>query len=495
MNNDFNKIMMHFKNVLRRRIRYHQRKKEQLIRGNHSNKNDLNQKKNYYNSIKCDLIKSIKDYQMWHLNETISKPTTLMPNAEIISNNGDWLGKVFKYNDQFYRGINENSVNDFCTLWRTGIIQVFSKYGLIPVTTISDYYSDNYPIILHHVTVDVNSSKAWCFDMIKDACIFSCIIRDVLNQFGYTLFDGHLNNVVFYKNKPVFLDIGSITKYDDKRDGFSWELAFSGLYRLIFYLFGNNVLKHIQVYDEANNAIWIKPWHYDNALEEYYFYLKKFKTFGIIHNSFLVNFLIFRVFDCYDLRPEYIDILFQYKTKKLLLGEKKNNVVVNLAKKVLGEVKDVLGINLESYKTMKMLSSISNNNYKLVIDDDVIANQLYRIEKEQNGEMSIFLHNIMYPSDKTNLNNIRSELVIAENIENNISCFHTWKYDSLVSNFTKITKKYLLVSASTQHKKIISELNKRFSIIDDFYYEENDIKKYCVLCSIKWLEDGEENVV
>ncbi|MDC7292852.1 hypothetical protein NXH67_04910 [Butyrivibrio sp. DSM 10294] len=478
------------KNIFRRRIRHYQRSKNRIIIGNHSKYKDLKQRKDYYCSIKNELIDAINCFRA--NNEIIiDKPFMHIDNISFLSNNGDWLGKVFIYNGQILRGINAESVDKFFELWKTGIIQTLGNYGFFPQTTISDYYTDNYPIVLQHKAISKNTSKTWCFEMIKDACIQACLLRDVLEVFGYTLYDGHLNNMVFNRNTPVFIDIGSVVKNDSDRDGFSWELAFSGLYRMIFYLFGNNMLKHIQVYDEANNSIWIKPWNYDNALEEHYYFLKKYKAYGIIHNSILVNYLIFKVFDCYDLRPEYIDLLFTYKQTHidLYVGDVENSDIVLALK----DVQDVLGINIDSYYLIKKLAEIKDCNYRLIVDDDYIANTVYKREKECKGTIGVFLHNIMYSADDVSIQNIRSDLVIVENVTSNVTGFHSFKYDALVSNLAMISKKYLYVSIEGEDKEFLRELTDRFVIKEERYNNVGSINKKYIFCILKERENEKRN--
>ncbi|MDO4803751.1 MAG: hypothetical protein Q4A32_02905 [Lachnospiraceae bacterium] len=234
----------------------------------------------------------------------------LFTGYEILSFNGDRMGKVLMKDGVIYRGIYRESCDDFREMWKTGLLQVLSRHGWIPETEVSGYYTDEYPIILRHQTVQMNASKLWSYNMVREAAIRISHIREIAGRVGFTLHDGHLNNVTFHRGKPVFTDIGSFVKDRGQQTVCNREIVFSGCYSCVFRQLGNFMLSRNQTYDEANNMIWLTPRYYDDLTEEYRLALRKFRSYHRRHSSGTAKRILHRMFDNWDVRPWYIEALF-----------------------------------------------------------------------------------------------------------------------------------------------------------------------------------------
>ena len=217
---------------------------------------------------------------------------------------------ILSYNGQIYRGIYPKSTESFKKLWNTGLLQVLSSHGMIPVTELTHFCTEDYPIIIHHESVNITPSCCWSYDMIKDAAILICVVRKAAEMVGFTLHDGHLNNVTFDKGHPIFTDIGSFVENKGQYTSCDKEILFTACYRLIAYHLGNSIINRLQLYDESNNAIWIQPIEYDDLTREYVCLLKQFRRYHRLHSSMLCKRIIRKMFYEREVLAEYIDLLF-----------------------------------------------------------------------------------------------------------------------------------------------------------------------------------------
>ena len=298
---------------LTRVLRYIKRSREKgHIRPVHVSGAELKDRSNYYGGIVEDFVREMNaraenfeaDYPR---NERLT-------DYEILSFNGDRMGKVLRKDGEIYRGIYRESADDFREMWKTGLLQTLSAHGWIPETEISGYYTDEYPIILKHRTVDMNASKLWSYNMVREAAIRISLIQNIARRAGFTLHDGHMNNVTFHEGKPVFTDIGSFVKDRGQTTVCNREIVFSGCYRCVFRQLGNFMLSRNQTYDEANNMIWMTPRYYDDLTEEYRLALRKFRAYHRFRSSAVIRRIIHRRFDCWNVRQEDVDVLFYAET-------------------------------------------------------------------------------------------------------------------------------------------------------------------------------------
>lgn len=123
----------------------------------------------------------------------------------------DPIGRVFYSNGEVYREINSDKIEHVKSLFDSGLINELNERQLIPHTEIADYSDINKILILHHERIKhISLLKEWSFSMIKQSALLVIEIEKIVLNYGYTLKDGHVYNVLFEDNKPVFIDIGSI---------------------------------------------------------------------------------------------------------------------------------------------------------------------------------------------------------------------------------------------------------------------------------------------
>lgn len=139
--------------------------------------------------------------------------------------NVDDIGRVFTYDGRIMRGIYPNGVKTIKELFEQGLIYDLESRGYIPKTSITEYYTDDFPMILEHECVKtVSYFSEWTFDMIKDAGLFIIELERYLRKHGWRLKDCHPYNILFSdKGNCLYVDIGSIVPLDGKNRSFIME--------------------------------------------------------------------------------------------------------------------------------------------------------------------------------------------------------------------------------------------------------------------------------
>ena len=262
-----------------------------------------------YAALINDLCAEIEAYSPAPLTDHEKIP---FDDYKIVSYNGDRMGKVFCRDGEYYRGVYQESVVDFTELWRKGIIQVMGKRGYIPKTEITDFCLEEYPVILHAEKVQISTSLIWTYSMVKDAALHMIIMNSVLRRFGYKLHDGHLNNITFHNGKPLFTDLGSIVKDEGQKVSFEQELVFSACYRMVFELIGKSALARVQVYDENNNSVWIRPRAYNEQLREYRSARDALFRLLVFRANSRAKKMARNIFDHHVLKPEEVELFFSH---------------------------------------------------------------------------------------------------------------------------------------------------------------------------------------
>lgn len=414
------------------------------------NKQELVQCEAYYQGLADDMLKEMESGH-W---EAKLKPEeqVLVADYEILSFNGDRMGKVFGKDGEIYRGIYHNSCDTFMELWETGLLQVLASRGFIPYTEITKYYTPDYSIILKHAKVEIVASKLWNSQMIKAAAVLIAFIKSMAEKVGFTLHDGHLNNVTFHKGRPVFTDIGSFVKNNGQYTVCNKEILFSGCYRIIFRQLGNSMMSRIQPYDEQNNAIWLQPRFYDDLTFEYDSALKKYLSYHRWHSSALSRHILQRMFYCYDVRPEYIDLLFS--DKGLAQSEDRISDVMKLdiayVVRTLRELKLDLGAVVDLGGSMGILGWKISDEFDIPVvslecgDDESSA--AYSLYKEKNVKSNTLEFHYLYGCDEESRKTVKADTAIALDITHNIISYQQYHIDSLFNSLKKMTRRYAIVT-------------------------------------------------
>lgn len=124
----------------------------------------------------------------------------------------DDVGRVFWMDGQIYRGIYKNKIEQVTKLMKCGLIEELINDRIIPSTTVSSYYSEQYPMILNHETVNTQTYpyERITYNMIRDEGLLVLRLADKCFKYGYILKDVHRYNILYKDGSPIWIDIGSI---------------------------------------------------------------------------------------------------------------------------------------------------------------------------------------------------------------------------------------------------------------------------------------------
>jgi hypothetical protein len=460
---------------IKRKVYLYRKLKNRKLHPLNISRKDLKASVQRYSTIRNKLISEIREYNV--IEDPFDNNRIFFEGYKILSYNGDLMGKVFTREGHIYRGIYSESEDVFKRLWNTGILQVLGQNELIPKTTVTNYYTDEYPLILEHEVVTMSASKLWNYEMVKDASILICLIQQVCNAFGFKLHDGHLNNVTFNNGHPVFTDIGSIVINDGNVFRQKAGTLFAGCYRLLFWEVENSILKRIQPYDELNNTLCIEPQYYDDQTIECKLILKKYIRYHIIRSSLLSNYLIFKMFYLYDVRPEYIELLFNAgcRTKQVEDYSKDVNAILFAIESIKSEILKITDIGGSAGYIPKILQNNLSVEVNCLEHSDIKSEMAYNSYKEENIKLNTYLFNYIYGADEKTLELIKADLVTAVDVTNNLSIYQTWKADSLFNDLAKISNKYVAITIHIDEIKQktykITDIKKQFMMFFELVYE------------------------
>ncbi len=130
----------------------------------------------------------------------------------------DEVGTIFLYDNKYYRMIKNSKRTYVKKLLMSGLIDELIEKGLFVNCVPSDYTIDG-NMVLEQETIDPAGQdpyNQWSFLMMRAAALSVLEINALCNKYGYQLMDCHQDNVRFRGIDPIYIDFGSISKWDGK---------------------------------------------------------------------------------------------------------------------------------------------------------------------------------------------------------------------------------------------------------------------------------------
>jgi len=130
----------------------------------------------------------------------------------------DPIGRVFKYNGEYYRAIYCEKGDYVKSLFSRGVVTALIKSDLLVDMDIVDVEMEGFGLVVKPVTSRFQMPPfMWCWHMIKDAALKYVKMNLLLLDHKLGTLDGHINNMVQTANaKPVWVDLGSITPLNNE---------------------------------------------------------------------------------------------------------------------------------------------------------------------------------------------------------------------------------------------------------------------------------------
>lgn len=424
----------------------------------------------------------------------------LLTDFDIVSKvSGDNYGIVLKKSGKFYRAIREKRENDFIELWNSGLLQALMEYDLIPSIRVTDYYIEGFSVIVEVEKIDIISPEIWTMSILLESALCISLIREVAKRRGFFLIDGHTNNVGFKNGSLVLFDIGSIdnekiiNKFGGRDINCGKEVVMTCCYRLIFSMIGNMALSRWQVYDECNNGIRVIPFHREDTNREFILALKIFKKFHI-RSGIRYRWILHKVFDEFDIKPFFIELLFEIKESGLRKPPycdrnylqwvellKRNSVVVDF----VGEMGGACGKICENIIKNKMAARGAVYEY-----NERYAEYSVKSIKQNGGDINVYLFNYLYSIREDILNSIQPDIAVLVDANNNNNYMPLFcDLDLMLYRLSLSTKRYVLCSFN--EGEIISIFEKKHITIIDF---ENAARKRFIIIDKEKDNESDETI-
>ncbi len=153
----------------------------------------------------------------------------------------DKQGRLFFYKNRVYRGIFKDHENQVQALIKSDFFKTLMHENWFVKTSISNKKVAGFNLVLKHERLLASHQTEWSFSMLKEAVIFLLKLQRFLNTQGYQLLDGHLYNVLFKNNFPIFVDLGSVIPIKEKTHFYD-EVLYLAIYPLILYAMNERFL-------------------------------------------------------------------------------------------------------------------------------------------------------------------------------------------------------------------------------------------------------------
>ena len=404
----------------------------------------------------------------------------------------DDVGDLFIGNNKIYRGIHSQYKSRVINILDCGLIDKLVNEGLFPETIISSQDIAGYELVLEHRKIDyVTYPFEWSPEMLRDAGLTVLKVNEICNRYGYELKDAHPFNLIFDRNKCLFVDFGSFKEKTTANDGCycAEEFLRSYYYPLYFYstgakyLFATSLLKaggmipHIDYLLFKNPLLRLLPEKRVERFISYYFYYKKIysvKDSDLRKKLPTVLYKIVTFMKRHDLLlfSGYASHLLQNKLLKLKLHsatqwsnyhQESGMLSASGAIKLTDRMKTVLAF-VSKYKPCSVLELGGNhgvlsrkiaeiNEVKTVVCSDYdfqAIDGLYKILKleKQNKILPVVLDMVLpsmrYPIEQPE-ERLKAEMVIVLAVTHHLMLTQGIKLDVIIDRLYEYSKRYLIV--------------------------------------------------
>ena len=133
----------------------------------------------------------------------------------------DPIARVFHFKDRIFRDCSNIYKEIYIQLEEKGIIKdSINKGFLVPTWKLLDHdllskFNSGKLILEHEKIPFISYPYEWCFDQLKCAALFHLEFQIYLLEKNVVLRDSSAYNIQFIGNNPVFIDVSSLTPYEE----------------------------------------------------------------------------------------------------------------------------------------------------------------------------------------------------------------------------------------------------------------------------------------
>lgn len=364
----------------------------------------------------------------------------------------DILKRTDECGVKYYRGILPGYAPYFKELYATGVLQSLVAAGRIAKITPTNYYTNDYPMIIEVETLHVVNPAFWSFSMIRECVINLLLIDKVLEAFGYGVIDGHPFNTAFKGGRPVMFDIGSFVKRQACQ--FAGELLHYQLNTLMMLSMNRSHFARHNIY--AMNMPARTSTGHGISIEKQALY-NLFYRYHTKHSSRGYVAILSEVFKEKIIKPEYVDVLFSqrlevggstnpFKADEKSMASTFEERIIDLVQRFSPNAKSVLDIagghghlGHRLAETGKFESIIS-----LDPDEDAVEEAIAK----HKGENVTFYHvNPFFPFGEREpfAASVRSDAVLAISITRRLILEQGYKLHAILSIISMYTRRHAYV--------------------------------------------------
>ncbi len=136
----------------------------------------------------------------------------------------DPCGRVFKWKNRLFRAIYYDMVDEVRNMFSCGMIGELIDKRLFPNSWMTGFSIAGYGLVIEHEIINsVTYPFEWSFSMLKDAALTVLEINMTAVRYGYQTRDCHSYNICFDRTTPLFVDLGSFIRINEKKYWASYE--------------------------------------------------------------------------------------------------------------------------------------------------------------------------------------------------------------------------------------------------------------------------------
>ena len=416
----------------------------------------LNAKKHYQNAVET-IVSKLKTNKKLTI-----KPLTKIDEKEMlfISVTGDPMGEVFSYRGTIYKGIRRSAKGDFISLYESGFYTLLIKEGFLVDFEITDYYSNDFELIVRPDQIHHVSSNFWNSYSLVKASIKLSLLKKICFDVGVILYDGHISNICCNGGKYTYFDLGSFIKYNGNNNVNSFSNCVN-LYTIMLKQFSDSCLKYFGFQSTYFNLI--DSYKYVQSIEIKHLY-RTFLNFHKKHSSKQAVVFIKNCFKEYITEPEEIDLLFN----------KANYYDANIDFKTLPIIPDVylfdsekktilyIGSNINFF--LSLLKSIKKSKIIVISKSDEIASKMAHLG-EDSINCEIYVLNAFVETPIYAYSEIVADYILVD--DSDLKKYIQINHTILIQRLSKFGKYLYYYGSNIDFKKAVSNYEK-FNKENDF---------------------------
>lgn len=443
-----------------------------------------------------------------------------------ISKGYDPVGNLFFYREKLYREINNDRVAHVHELFDSGLIPELISLKLFPKTTIAKIKKMGSDMILEHeYLTDQVYSHEWTFSMLKDAALTTLKVNMIAEKYGYQTIDAHTGNIVFSKNMPYFVDLGSFIKLPT---GSSSWFAIEEFYKLFLYplRLWTKGYEHLVASQLLRNTLTHSDYIYisfpllsffprsllDKLLFTYFLSVRitAIDSDALKEKAPTYLFKVYKLLKKWKLLP-FSTVSFEkqyetiqsientsssywgtYQTNNSLSTSYRLKKIKTLVKKIKPNSIVDLASNQGEFALNLIQNTITEKAYCIDLDRNAI-DVLYKKVRSKKVNILCFSENVIFPSCLDNQKSItkrtKSDLALALALTHHLLLTQNISFETIFNRLSRFTTDYLLVEYMP-----LGLWNGRSTVkIPDWYTQENFEKHLSKLFNIVEIHNLETN--